>query len=168
MNRFSTLDFVILSQQKYFIMKKLALLLLLSIATYAQETKPTYDEKLAKELGADERGMKMYVFCILKTGTNTTATKEEKAKYFEGHMANISRLAKEGKLVVAGPFEKNDRNYRGIFIFNVTTVEEANALVETDPAVKAKIFEAEMTPLYCTAALMAIPETHKKISKSKK
>ncbi len=148
-------------------MKKIFLLLLITISGYAQETKPTYDEKLAKSYGADENGMKMFVFCILKTGTNTTATKEEKAKYFEGHMANINRLAKEGKLVVAGPFGKNDRNYRGIFIFNVTTVEEANALVETDPAVKAKIFEAEMTPLYCTAALMAIPEAHDKIAKNK-
>ena len=144
------------------------LLTLLSYtATFSQEKTSTYDEKLAKELGADERGMKMYVFCILKTGSNTTATKEERSKYFEGHMANINRLAKEGKLVVAGPFEKNDRNYRGIFIFNVSTIEEALALVETDPAVKAKIFEAEMTPLYCSAALMEVAKTHDKLVKPK-
>ncbi len=62
-------------------------------------------------------------------------------------MANINRLAKEGKLVVAGPFMKNDKNYRGIFVFNCSTVEEAQKLVETDPAVAAKIFEAELTPL---------------------
>lgn len=144
------------------------LLMTLSINTLsAQETETVYDEKLAKELGGNDNGMKAYVFCILKTGSNTTATKEEKAKYFEGHMANINRLADEGKLVVAGPFMKNDRNYRGIFIFNVTTVEEAQALVETDPAVKAKIFEVELTPWFCSAALMAVPETHKKITKPK-
>jgi len=151
-------------------MKKIFLTILLIVSCnsiFAQEANAAYDGKLAKELGADERGMKMYVFCILKTGSNTTATKEEKNKYFEGHMANINRLAKEGKLAVAGPFEKNDRNYRGIFIFNVSTVEEALALVETDPAVKAKIFEAEMTPLYCTAALMEVAKTHDKITKKK-
>lgn len=150
-------------------MKKLitVLLIISSMGIFAQETKNVYDEKLAKALGGNENGMKMYVFCILKTGSNTTATKEEKTKYFEGHMANINRLADEGKLVVAGPFEKNNKNYRGIFIFNVATVEEAQALVETDPAVKAKIFEAELTPWYCSAALMLVPETHKKISKSK-
>jgi uncharacterized protein YciI len=167
MNRFSALDFVILSLKKGSVMKKILLLLLLSVATYAQEKTSIYDEKLAKELGADERGMKMYVFCILKTGTNTTATKEERNTYFQGHMANINRLAKEGKLAVAGPFEKNDRNYRGIFIFNVTTVEEAQALVETDPAVKAKIFEVELTPLYCTAALMEVSKIHDSITKPK-
>jgi uncharacterized protein YciI len=140
----------------------------LSINTLsAQKNETVYDEKLAKELGGNDNGMKTYIFCILKTGTNITATKEEKTKYFEGHMANINRLADEGKLIVAGPFMKNDRNYRGIFIFNVATIEEAQALVETDPAVKAKIFEAELTPLFCSAALMVVPETHKKITKPK-
>ncbi|MEK8180844.1 YciI family protein [Flavobacterium buctense] len=143
------------------------LLLLFSTFGFAQEANPNYDEKLAKSLNADEYGMKTYVFCILKTGSNTTATKEEKAKLFEGHMANINKLAAEGKLVVAGPFMKNDKNYRGIFIFNVTTIEEANALVETDPAVKAKIFEAEMTVWYSSAALQQIDQLHNKLAKKK-
>jgi uncharacterized protein YciI len=126
-----------------------------------------YDEKLAKELGADEYGMKQYIFCILKTGSNTTATPDEKKKYFEGHMANINKLAEEGKLVVAGPFMKNDRNYRGIFIFNCTTIEEAQKLVETDPAVKAKLFEVELTPWYSSAALMQVGKNHDKVAKTK-
>lgn len=135
--------------------------------SYAQE-QPTYDQKLAEKLGGNDNGMKTYVFCILKTGSNTTATPEERKKYFDGHMANIGRLADEGKLIVAGPFMKNDKNYRGIFIFNVSTVEEAQALVDSDPAVKAKIFEADLTPWFCSAALMVVPETHKKITKPTK
>lgn len=150
-------------------MKNIILSFLLSFScTLFSQEKNTYDEKLAKDLGGNDNGMKSYVFCLLKTGTNTTATKEEKTKYFEGHMANINRLSDEGKLIVAGPFMKNDKNYRGIFIFNVATVEEAQALVETDPAVKAKIFEAELTPWFCSAALMVVPETHKKITKPAK
>ena len=150
-------------------MRNIALIFLLSLScvTFSQEANPAYDEKLAKELGGNENGMKAYVFCLLKTGSNTTATKEERTRYFEGHMANINRLADEGKLVVAGPFMKNDKNYRGIFIFNVSTIEEAQALVDTDPAVKAKIFEAELTPWFCSAALMAVPKTHDKIIKTK-
>ncbi len=150
-------------------MKKILslIIILLSVSINAQEKTSVYNEKLAAALGADEYGMKTYVFCILKTGSNTTATKEEKAKYFEGHMANINRLAEEGKLVVAGPFMKNDRNYRGIFIFNVKTIEEAQALVETDPAVKAKIFEVELTPWYSSAALMEVSKNHDKVAKVK-
>lgn len=155
--------------QKLKAMKKLLLIFLLlgwSFVGVSQE-KQTYDETLAKKLGGNENGMKTYVFCLLKTGTNTTATPEEKQKLFEGHMANINKLADEGKLVVAGPFMKNDKNYRGVFIFNCSTIEEAEKLVQTDPAVQAKIFEADLTVWYCTAALGVIKETHDKISKPK-
>lgn len=134
---------------------------------FSQETESKYDEKLAKSLNADEGGMKQYVFCILKTGSNTTATDEEKNELFKGHMANITHLAKEGKLALAGPFMKNDKNYRGLYIFNVATIEEAKELVATDPAVKANIFEAELTPWYGTAALQEILKIHEKITKNK-
>lgn len=136
-------------------------------SVFSQETKTTFDEKLAKSLNADEYGMKQYVFCILKTGSNTTATKEERKKLFEGHMANINKLAAEGKLVIAGPFMENDRNYRGIFVFNVKTVEEAQKLVATDPAVEAKLFDVELTPWYSSAALQQISKLHDLIAKEK-
>jgi len=134
---------------------------------FSQEANPAYDEKLAKSLNADERGMKQYVFCILKTGSNTTATAEQKDKLFKGHMANITKLAQEGKLVLAGPFMKNDKNYRGFYIFNVATIEEAKALVATDPAVKENLLEAELTPWYGTAALQEILKIHEKLAKYK-
>lgn len=143
------------------------LFLFVAAAGFAQEANPNYDEKLAKSLNADERGMKQYVFCILKTGSNTTATDQEKNNLFKGHMANITKLAKEGKLALAGPFMKNDRNYRGLYIFNVGTIEEAKELVATDPAVKANLLEAELTPWYGTAALQEILKVHEKITKNK-
>lgn len=151
-------------------MKKSILLfafVFLTTIGFSQETETKYDENLAKSLNADQNGMKKYVFCLLKTGTNTTASKEETKKLFEGHMANINKLAEEGKLVVAGPFMKNNRNYRGIYIFNVETVEEAQTLVATDPAIKANLLEAELTPWYATAALQETLKIHEKISKKK-
>lgn len=149
---------------KYYL---LFFLFICSIPTFAQESKPVYDEALAKKLNADSHGMRKYVFCLLKSGTNTTTTPEETKTLFEGHMANINKMAKDGKLSVAGPFAKNDRNYRGIYIFNVNTIEEAQALTENDPAIKAKLLEAEFTLFYCTAALQEIPELHEKIAKEK-
>lgn len=146
------------------IKKILFSLFLLSNLGFSQN--PKYNDSLAKKLGADDMGMKKYVFCILKTGTNTTATAEEKKSYFDGHMANINKLAKEGKLVLAGPFMKNDRKYRGIFIFNCTTIEEAELLVKSDPAVKANIFEYELTPWYGSAALGELLEIHEQLSKN--
>ena len=108
-------------------MKKFIILTLLvfsGIYASAQSAKPVYDAALAKSLDADERGMKMYVLAILKSGTNKTDNKAILDSLFKGHMANIGRLAANGKLVVAGPFEKNDKNYRGIFIFNVKTIAD--------------------------------------------
>lgn len=149
-------------------MKNILLLLFtLWFSSASAQEENSYDEKLANELGADEYGMKTYVFCILKTGSNTTATPEEQSKLFKGHMDNIIKLSNEGKLSVAGPFMKNDKNYRGIFIFNVSTLEEAKKLVESDPAVQAKIFEAELTLWYSSAALQEVGKIHQKIAKNK-
>ena len=136
-------------------MKRILLLavLALSFAATAQTVNPKYDRDLAESLGADEYGMKQYVFVILKTGPNKVDDQAKLNTIFRGHMENIQRLAKEGKLVVAGPFMKNDNGYRGIFIFNVKTLPEAQALLEGDPAVKEKILEAEMYEWYVSAEL---------------
>ena len=149
-----------------------SVLLAMSVDGFAQKAekpidKAVFDAELAKKFGADEYGMKNYVFCILKTGPNDANFKgKERDELFVGHMKNIGRLADEGKLALAGPFGKNDKSYRGLFIFNVTTVEEAQKLVETDPTIKAGVLIAELTPWYGSASLMATPELHKKVQKT--
>jgi uncharacterized protein YciI len=79
-----------------------------------------------------------YVFGVLVRGPKSTREQtEETKKIQEGHMANIDRLAETGKLVLAGPFvDGGDR--RGVFIFKVDTLSEAQALTDTDPAVIAE------------------------------
>ena len=150
-------------------MKQLLTILLCisGLVTSAQTENPNYDKALAEKLGGDEYGMKNYVFAILKTGPAKVEDKEERNRLFRGHMDNINRLADQGKLVVAGPFGKNDRNYRGLFILNVATVEEAKTLVDTDPAVKAGMFEVELIPWYGSAALGEYINAHEKIEKFK-
>jgi uncharacterized protein YciI len=121
--------------------------------TNAQTENPNYDSTLAKKLGADDYGMKSYVFVILKTGSNTTTDKAFIDSCFSGHMANIVRLVNEGKLIVAGPLGKNDNTYRGLFIFNVSTIEEARELVQSDPAINSKLLDADLYNWYGSAAL---------------
>ena len=131
----------------------------------SQKGKPAFDAELAKKLGADKYGMKNYVLAILKTGPNDAAIKgTERADMFKGHLANINRLAAEGKLAVAGPLGKNDKQFRGLFILNVTTIEDAKKLTDTDPVVKAGIMIVEFVPWYATAALMQTNEIHDKIA----
>lgn len=145
---------------------------LAAISGFAQTSEkpqaPKFDAALATKLGADERGMKMYVMCILKTGPKDGEIKgKEREDIFAGHFANIGRLADEGKLAVAGPFGKNDKTYRGLYIFNVKTIEDAEKLVVLDPAVKAGIFVPELTLWYGSASLLMTPEIHKTLEKSK-
>jgi uncharacterized protein YciI len=151
-------------------MKKLITTIVLCIITYAgfaQADNPDYDEKLAASLGGDDYGMKSYIFVILKAGKNVITDKKISDSLFRGHMDNINSLAQSGKLVVAGPLGKNDKTYRGIFILNAKTIEEANTLLQMDPAIKANVFETELFTWYGSAALPEYLKAHSKIEKKK-
>lgn len=54
---------------------------------------------------------------------------------------------------MAGPLQKNEKSYGGIFILNVEAIEEAKALLETDPAIKAQLLDSELYGWYGSAAL---------------
>ena len=124
----------------------------------------TYDAALAAKLGADERGMKSYVMCFLKTGPLKVDDANKRAELMRGHFGMINRLAAEGKLVLAGPFSEGG-DLRGIYIFDVKTLEEAQKLTGTDPSIKEGYFKVEFVKWYGSAALMQVNEVHKKIAK---
>jgi uncharacterized protein YciI len=140
-------------------------LFLVQTIVNAQSTNPKYDKKLADSLGADDFGMKIYVLVILKTGSVKIEEKQEVDRLFTGHMKNMGDLVQKGKLVVAGPMGKNDKKYEGIFILNVESIEEANQLLDTDPAIKAKILEPELYRWYGSAALPMYLNYHDKAKK---
>lgn len=148
-------------------MKTLSLIVfcLLTLSVHAQNLNPHYNKVLADSLGADEHGMKPYILVILKTGSIKIDNKQKVDSLFNGHMENINRLAALGKLVVAGPLKKNEKMYRGIFILNSKTIEEATILINTDPAVKAKLLQAELFTWYGSAALPLYLKTHHEIEK---
>jgi uncharacterized protein YciI len=86
---------------------------------------------------------KSYTFVFLNNKPDKEVLSKEKAdSIMQGHMNNIGRLAKEGKLLAAGPFEGGG----GIFILNTTSVDEANQWLATDPGVKAKRWNLEVLP----------------------
>lgn len=131
----------------------------------AQTTNPNYDAELAKKLGADDYGMKRFVLVILKTGSNESTDKILRDSAFSGHFSNINRLVEQKKLIVAGPMVKNDKSYRGIFILDTPSLEEANKLIKTDPAITSKFLEAELYIWYGSAALSEYLEASDKIWK---
>lgn len=99
------------------------------------------------ESNEPEYEMKTYYFVFLKRGTSIDIDSTKLAEIQKAHLANIQRLADEGKLSIAGPF-LDDSDLRGIFILNASSMEEAVEWVETDPAIKAGRLSYEIKPWY--------------------
>lgn len=150
---------------KFFI----SLILLMTTLSFAQEKKagkPKFNQELATYLGADQYGMKPYTIVMLTTGSVKIEDNVKMGELMKGHLTNIGKLADEGKIIVAGPFlEKNKENYRGMFIFNTKSKEEAEQWVKTDPAVQAGVFSYEIFSWYGSAALPLYLKHHDEITK---
>ena len=123
-----------------------------------------FDSLKAIKYGADYYGMKSYVMAFLKRGPNRDQDSITAAELQNAHLKNIIRMANEGVLILAGPF-LDDGEIRGIYIFNVETVEEAKALTATDPAIQAGRLEMELHPWYGSAALMEVTQISKTLAK---
>ncbi len=103
--------------------------------------------------------IKKFWLVVLKTGPQDKVITDsaERAKIFAGHFANMERLHKEGILKVAGPFGKNDFTWRGLFILDCATKEEAEAYVKTDPSVASGVFITDIVPWFSEAVGSFVP-----------
>lgn len=125
---------------------------------------PIYDSIKAQKYGSDPYGMKKYVMAFLKKGPNRDLDSIQSAALQKAHLENIFKMADSGKLILAGPFMDHD-SIRGIYIFDVATIEEARKLTETDPAIKAGSLVMELREWYGSAALMEVNTIHKTLEK---
>ncbi|NNF21577.1 MAG: hypothetical protein HKN67_06530 [Saprospiraceae bacterium] len=123
-----------------------------------------YDSIKAANYGADQYGMKKYVMAFLKKGPNRDLDSIKAAELQMAHLENIGKMAEAGKLVLAGPF-LDDGALRGIYIFNVSSLEEAETLTNTDPAVQAGSLTLELREWYGSAGLLEVNKVHKTLSK---
>ncbi|HMV51057.1 MAG TPA: YciI family protein [Blastocatellia bacterium] len=106
-----------------------------------QESKPEPDHTKMPQFE-----LETYQLGFLRKGPNHgTGTKEEADKIQAGHMANINKMAVDGKLFAAGPMGDNG-DLRGIFIFRGISLEEAKALAAADPAIKADRLKLDLFP----------------------
>jgi len=129
------------------------------------QDKTEFNPDLASKLNADKYGMRKYVLAYLKEGPNRDRTKEESNTLQRAHLDNISKMAADGKLSIAGPF-LDTGEVRGIYIFNTESIEEAERWANSDPAIKAGSLILEMRLWYGSAALQMVNEWHKKIEQT--
>jgi len=82
-------------------------------------------------------------FVFLNTNPEREVLSDEKAEAIQAaHMQNIDKLAEEGKLFAAGPFEGGG----GMFILHAESLAEAKSFLQSDPAVQANRFATEVFP----------------------
>ena len=125
-----------------------------------------FDPVLAARTGADENGMRNFVLVVLRTGPTRVPDGDARKAMFAGHFANMERLSKAGKLVLAGPFGDKDGDWRGLFVFAVADIEEARALVATDPVIIQGEMVAEYHAWYGSAATVLLPGLHENLVRS--
>jgi uncharacterized protein YciI len=90
--------------------------------------------------------LELYHVGFLKKGPAWTATQTDETRQIQSaHMAHINKMASSGKLVAAGPV-LDDGDLRGLFVFKVSSLEEAKALTSSDPAVKSGRLAFEVLP----------------------
>jgi uncharacterized protein YciI len=105
-------------------------LILLTFSGFSQERESTYRE------GDVEYHMKKYYFLILIRGDNQVELSEGRKKSLQdAHLDYIDKMAEQGVVKIAGPFE-GDEDMRGILIFDVDTEEEVRVWMQGDPLVE--------------------------------
>jgi uncharacterized protein YciI len=114
---------------------------------FVAEMHPWWSEDIFKKRKSPLQ-MKTVYFGFLKKGPNRKEGDDKNPEVQElqkAHIANINRLAEMKKLVVAGPFGDNGE-LRGIFVFRVDSIAEAQELCDTDPMVKIGRLVIELHP----------------------
>lgn len=106
--------------------------LVLALAVRAQQPPPQFE-------------VTTYYVEIVKRGPAWNSTSESEAQRLrEAHVAHLTRLFREGKLVLAGPFTEPYGDVLGLSVLSAASLPEAKALSEQDPAVKGGLFAADV------------------------
>ena len=112
------------------------------------EMHPWWSEDIFKKAVTEPLKMEAVYFGFLKKGPNRKegdGDTPEIKKLQDEHIANIVRLAKMKKMVMAGPFG-DDGELRGIFVFRVASLKEAQDLAATDPMIKIDRLRIDLYP----------------------
>ena len=114
---------------------------------HINEMHPWWSEDIFKKASSPLKLNTVYLG-FLKRGPNRKAGDGETPEVQElqkAHIANIERLAEMKKIIAAGPFE-DDGALRGIFVFRVGSLPEAEKLCASDPMIKIGRLVVELHP----------------------
>ena len=114
------------------------LVLILFACNLHEQNKLVSTETLKYDLQSDTtvytNEMKRFWLVHLLKGSTRNQDSASRVKIQAAHLANIERLAKEGKIIMAGPIGVED-DLQGIFLMNCSDSAEVENFVKTDTAV---------------------------------
>jgi uncharacterized protein YciI len=115
------------------------------------------------EEGAAPMEFDVYQLVLLKRPAEPTEMPDEEIHRIQAaHLAHMTQMAKEGKLVSAGPFgDQENESLRGLALYRVGSIEEARRLAAADPAVQAGRLEVEVMTWYTEKGSLAFPGAEK-------
>src|SRR5215469_16049720 len=99
--------------------------LLLGAAAFAQEA-------------AHEATGVYYVVFLRPDPARKPLAKEEGERIQNAHMANIHKMADDGYLVAAGPFENDPPPISGVFVMKAKSIDEARRIAGEDLTVRER------------------------------
>ncbi len=112
---------------------------------YADEAKKTSPDKIPM--------VKIFLGLFYRGDNQAGATTTEPPKLLLDHLWHLRRQLDAGKMVAAGPFSGNS-NLRGVMVLQTATLEEAKAIADQDPMVKAGRFKVELHPWWVAKGVM--------------
>lgn len=98
--------------------------------------------------------MREYFIVLLTHGPNRDQPDSVVQEMQKQHLANIDRMWKEGKAIIAGPFGDGSG---GLIIMTNTDFEEATKLVGRDPMIKAGRLTADIRSWWAEEGILPEP-----------
>jgi uncharacterized protein YciI len=115
----------------------------------------TMDQQTAKGVEQDSAGktidqfkeMKTYFIVFLRPGAKMNSDTATVQHILKEHLRYSTKMYNEGQAHVLGPV-LDESSVCGIVIYGTSTIQEAKAFAEQDPAVKEGVFIADVHPWY--------------------
>ena len=117
-------------------------------STSISKVKPAEKYDLAKDTSVYSGEMKRFWLVHLMKGPIRNQDSVSRVKIQAAHITNIVRLAKEGKIIMAGPIGV-EGELQGIFLMNCNDSTEVESFVKTDTAVITGRLIMKYYPWWC-------------------
>ena len=90
----------------------------------------------------------MYLYKIqpVRPGMLTEGSTESESRTVSEHFDYLKDLTEKGTVMLAGRTQNKDYSSFGIVIFKAESEEKAREIMNNDPAVKNRVFRAELFP----------------------